>query len=206
MYATTSSLGSEACREEFAYALGRAISKRGRDYPVIGLFPGPVDNLLIPAAIRARLYVSITDPDWKERIRAAAEGRRPNINIPQIEPYHFHVHTVKGGYAIEFRPRAGVWYPFVVGVPLDEKVSLGEHIFVLPGPPGGPPQLDGGFFTYVDGEGESTTNDGSRWWMIVPQGEATPTKSYYLFVKELPSRVAFGPKGGVLRWVPLSDS
>ena len=72
LYATANSLGSEACKEEFAYALDRALRSRGQDFPVVGLFPGTVDEDLIPAGIRTRLYVSLTDPDWKERIKAAA--------------------------------------------------------------------------------------------------------------------------------------
>src|SRR5215813_6715471 len=42
LYATQASLGSEKCREEFAYALDRALETRGESYPVIALFPSPV--------------------------------------------------------------------------------------------------------------------------------------------------------------------
>lgn len=49
--ATTNSLSSKPCKEEFSYALGRALEKRGSSYPVIGLFLGPVDDALIPPAI-----------------------------------------------------------------------------------------------------------------------------------------------------------
>src|SRR3990172_9019253 len=38
LYATANSLGSEACKEEFAYALDRALRSRGQDFPVVGLF------------------------------------------------------------------------------------------------------------------------------------------------------------------------
>jgi len=72
LYATQNSLGSEPCKEEFAYALDRALRSRGNPFPIIGLFPSTIDNQLIPAGLRTRLYVSITDPDWKERIKAAA--------------------------------------------------------------------------------------------------------------------------------------
>jgi len=86
LYATQASLGSEACREEFAYALDRALQTRGGDFPVIALFPAPVDRHLIPAGIKTRLFVSLTDPDWKERILAAAEKRQQHITRPQVEP------------------------------------------------------------------------------------------------------------------------
>jgi len=73
LHAMQSSLGSEACREEYAYALDRAWKSRGAAFPVIALFPATVDEALIPAGIRIRLHVSLRDPDWKERIVAAAE-------------------------------------------------------------------------------------------------------------------------------------
>src|SRR5579883_2376633 len=50
--ATDNSLASEPCKEEFAYALDRALGKRGNAFPVIALFPGPANPDLIPAAIR----------------------------------------------------------------------------------------------------------------------------------------------------------
>ena len=47
LYASQASLGSEPCKEEFAYALDRALKSRGGAFPVIGLFPSSVDNNLI---------------------------------------------------------------------------------------------------------------------------------------------------------------
>jgi hypothetical protein len=86
MYATPNSLGSEACKEEYAYALNRDLHTRDGAFPVIALFPASVDTSLIPAGIRTRLYVSLTDPDWKERIVAAAEGRTPDVTGPGWSP------------------------------------------------------------------------------------------------------------------------
>ncbi len=115
LIATNNSLSSEPCKEEFAYALDRALNSRGGNFPVIGLFLGPVDESLIPAGIRTRLYVSVTDPDWKERILAAAEGRLHQAQQVNVQPFHVHVHENQPGnkpFAIEVRPRAGVWAPF----------------------------------------------------------------------------------------------
>jgi len=194
-YATQNSLGSEPCQEEYAYALDRALTTRGSSFPVIGLFPGPVDKTIIPAGIRIRLYVSITDPDWKERIHAAAEGRAPLISRQVIEQYSLKVHKVESGYLIEVRPRAGVWFPFSCAVPLDEKEKVQGHdaIFLFSSP-GQPPNLPKGGILQWDGVGESTGHDGSKWWMLNPSGEVTPTKSFFLFVLELPTLIAFGPR------------
>ena len=91
-------------------------STRGENFPVIALFQGPVDDNLIPQAIKIRLFVSITDPDWKERIVSSAEGRAPIVTKKQIQPYLLHIHANQGGtksIAIEVRPRAGVWASFL---------------------------------------------------------------------------------------------
>jgi hypothetical protein len=117
LYATQASLGSQPCKEEFAYALDRALHARGAAFPVLGVFPGPVDNNLIPAGIKTRLYVSTRDPDWKERIKAAAEGRDANIARPVVAPYEIREHAgqAPGEVVAEVRPRAGTWAPFLAG-------------------------------------------------------------------------------------------
>lgn len=194
-YATQSSLGSERCQEEYSYALDRALNTRGTSFPMIGLFPGPIDKSIIPAGIRTRLYISTTDPDWKERIRAAAEGRAPEINKPLIDPYNLKIHNVEGGYLIEVRPRAGVWFPFSFAVPLSEKEKVrGRNAIFVFGAPGQTPDPPKGLILQWDGFGESTGHDGSKWWTLNPAGEVTPTKSFFLFVLELPTIIAFGQR------------
>ena len=93
LVATTNSLSSEPCKEEFAYALDRALGSRGEEFPVIALFITHTDSSLIPAGIRTRLHVSITDPDWKERIVAAAENRGLMTTRPEVQPYFIRVHS-----------------------------------------------------------------------------------------------------------------
>lgn len=196
LYATENSLGSEPCKEEFAYALDRALDNRGSDYPVIGLFPSAVDKNLIPAGIKTRLYVSTSDPDWKDRIIAAAEGRSPKINRQKIDPYVVRNHTVEGGHLIEIRPRAGSWYPFTVGIPLKEKDLLGNSPLLLPGALNEPPKPSGGFILEYRGSGEAETSDGSKWMTVTHKEEATPAKSFYLFVTSLPTKLIFGSSKG----------
>ncbi|HWX32027.1 MAG TPA: toll/interleukin-1 receptor domain-containing protein [Steroidobacteraceae bacterium] len=183
--ATDNSLSSEKCKEEFAYALDRALSKRGSTFPVIALFLGPTNPDLIPAGIKTRLYVSATDPDWKERIVAAAEGRPHLSSRPEIQPYYLHVHTNQAGerpIAIEVRPRAGVWAPFIVGIPMVEKDAVAPFIMRAPRYR---PSL-AGVLTSV---GEGTSGD---LWIMSAGGECTPTQSYYIWCKNLPSRLVFG--------------
>ncbi len=192
LFASQASLGSEPCKEEFAIALDRALSSRGANFPIIGLFNGPVDTSLVPASVRTRLCVSTTDPDWKERIRAAAEGQLPAVAKQAMEPCQVRIHQKTGangsGYAIEIRPRAGTWSPFFAGVLSTEKDIVKPSI--MHGPSN---RLPMGGALYMTGNGPS---DDGNWHIMYAQNEATPTQSYYLFVAEIPSQVAFGVHNG----------
>src|SRR5262249_34075861 len=155
--------------------------------PIIAVFPGPVDRDLIPAGIRVRLYVSLTDPDWVERVVAAVEGRATTVPKPPIKPYSISVHPYDdpGGrwqYAIEDRPRAGVWSPFIAAVPLAERDQVNP--FLRRGPFG---HVPGPGMLHRVGEGES---DDHQWWYCTAGEEATPTQSYYVLCAALPSKIA----------------
>jgi hypothetical protein len=188
LYATQNSLGSEACKEEYAYALTRALHQRGAVFPLIVLFPSTVDESLLPAGLRIRLNVSAIDPDWKERIKSAAEGRTPNINHSILQPYSIEVRRDGSGYVIEVRPRAGSWSPFFAAIPITEKDRIGAHI--LHGPRGHIPHAG-----ILVGAGSGPSNDGA-WFLFYAQNEATPTQSYFIFCTELPSAIAFGVMNG----------
>lgn len=191
LVATENSLSSEPCKEEFAYALDRALKSRGQAFPVIGLFLSDVDDSLIPAGIRTRLFVSVTDPDWKERIAAAAERRHQVVDRPNVDPYYLQIHPPKAGqesYAIEVRPRAGVWAPFIACVPLGEKEELFPSIMI--GPRGIP--TGAGMLTNC---GNGPTPD-QKYWAMNAGNQATPTQSYFIWCKKLPSELIFGVNGG----------
>lgn len=190
LVATNNSLASEACKEEFAYALDRALKSRGDAFPVIALFLTHTDPDLVPAGIRTRLHVSITDPDWKERIVAAAERRMHVASRPEVQPYHLHVHRLEGRskpLAIEVRPRAGVWAPFIAAIPLIEKDMV--QPFIMIGPRDVP--TDSGMLTNCGG---GPSPDESMWLMNAGD-QSTPTESYYIWCKELPSKLVFGING-----------
>lgn len=198
LYATQASLGSEACKEEYAYALNRALENRGEDFPVIALFPAPVDTDLIPAGIKTRLFVSSTDPDWRERIMAAVERRQPSITRPQVEPYALTVHELPKQcgdkrYAIEVRPRAGTWAPFFAAIPLSEREQVSPELYR--GPAKRTP-MQGPVSVSILFNSRTAISPDRRWWQVSAGNEATPTQSYYILCKELPSRLIFGVEGG----------
>ena len=192
LYATQTSLGSEACKEEFYYAHYRALETRNGDFPVIGLFPAPIDEGLIPAGIKTRLFVSLTDPDWKERIVASFKNRDLNIQKPHIDPYDLTVHPIldknSKTFAIEFRPRAGSWSPFFVAIPLKEKDIL-LNFPLRPGPKGKVQVANN--YTGMLSWNHDKSQDGKLWVEKVTL-EVTPTQSCYLFCKRLPSVIRFG--------------
>jgi hypothetical protein len=191
LYATQNSLGSEACKEEFAYALDRALHTRGVDYPIIGLFPSTIDTSIVPVGVRVRLCVCTNDQDWKERIKSAAEGRAPRIEKLHIDPFHIQIHqsfNVDTDKFIEIRPRAGTWSPFFVAIPLSEKDGCRPHIMF--GPAG---RVPSGSVLYSSGDGPS---DDGAWWIMFAQNEATPTQSYFIGISLLPSSLFFGVHNG----------
>jgi hypothetical protein len=200
LYATPNSLGSEACREEFAYALDRALNARGESFPVIGLFPSPIDRDLIPPGIRTRLFVSITDPDWRERIKAAAEGREPLVEPPDIPPYLCRIYDHGAGrkprFTIEVRPRAETWEPFMVAIPFEEKDTCSFRS-VQRGRRG--QSISGDQHIH----GPSKSRDGLMWFIQVSPG-AGPEFSKLISFDNLPSRLLFGIPEGPLYLIRLT--
>ena len=190
LVATDQSLASEPCKEEFAYALDRALDGRGETFPIIALFLGSTDDSLVPAAIRTQLHVSITDPDWKERIVAAVEGRAPDVQTHKVAPYALRLHPSVDGAkpAVELRPRAGVWAPFFAAVPLQEKDALSPSINIGPRDTGPRSCMLQSYRECPDSKGD--------WWVMSAADEATPTRSYYLLCKSFPTKIAFGVKDG----------
>ena len=187
IYVTQNSLGSQACKEEFRYALDRALHTRGNSFPVIGLFNSSTDIALFPAGLKTRLCVSTTDADWKEKVVAAAEGRDTSLTRPTIEPYEVKVHLKPhpdGHFCIELRPRAGTWAPFAINFLIAEKDKLDAEL--IHGPAGKLPQ---GGVMFMVGRGAS---DDGLYWVMSAGNEATPTQSYFFQCKELPSVLRFG--------------
>ena len=203
IFATPNSLASKKCQEELQWALNRALEERGISFPLLALFPTQVGNDLIPAPIKSRLFVSLEDDDWVERILAAVEGRQPNISTERLEPYSLTIHQDEGQskpYSVELRPRPGAakWSPFLAAVPADEAKQIDPGI--LPGPKNRP--FRGAMVSHPT---RGYSHDGN-WYVMTASDEASPEKSYYLICRDLPSKLVFGNEDGPQYSVELSSS
>ncbi|WP_229004324.1 toll/interleukin-1 receptor domain-containing protein [Roseibium aggregatum] len=179
---TRNSLESEPCQEELAYALDRALREKGGEFPIIGVFPEPMDRKLIPSAIATRLYVSLEDNDWADRIKAATQNAFPTRSSTNIEPYKLVFHEFKGKPVLEIWPRTGTWAPFFVGVPEAEGSLLSS---VLPGPKG-----------TVTGTAMVTSSNftANGYRILSMQNEVTASRPAHVFLNEIPSKLLFGAK------------
>lgn len=184
LVATQESLQSEACKEEYAYALDRTLNARGASFPVIALFPESTDEALIPAGLKTRLHVSLIDANWKEKIVAAAEGRDLSIPRVTVKPYALTVHRDPGKVIIEVRPRAGIWSSVFAAVPFDERETSKPWINVEPA------GSHSGSGTIIP-MGEGKSSDGAWWWIAI-QAQATPRQSLYISMPTLPKQLRFG--------------
>lgn len=90
---TRNSLQSEPCQEELAYALDRSLRLKGSKFPLIGIFPEPIDRELIPSSLATRLYVTLDNNEWADKIVAAATQKSPAKSIKGIPPYGYNWHN-----------------------------------------------------------------------------------------------------------------
>lgn len=185
---TPSSLASEPCREELAYALNRALSTRGRDFPLIGLLHG-VRIQDVPPALRIRLCVSLGSPNWKEETKAGLEGRAPRVaDAPQTQ-YIWRVHQnyrgVATSTAIEVRPRFGELMYWRFAVPSSASVATWGY-----GPSGGG-TLSGTLTMSIDG-GSGNINGIPITWFGAGDRLSPGISAYVVFNGALPDFVAFG--------------
>jgi hypothetical protein len=188
VFLTQNSLTSEAVLEEIGFAVDRALSTRGGSFPVIGINPGDVDRALIPASLRTRLYVDLTDDDWAERISAAVEGRALRLDTREILPVFFNESMLDGAPVIEARPRAGRWSPAFIAILDRETHNLGR---VMQNPSGHPSlagTISHGSFTYENGEG--------LWRGTVIHHNITPINSIYFELKGPISKILVGSLDG----------
>jgi hypothetical protein len=177
------SLSSEPCLEELAYALDRALRTRGTDFPLIGIFPAPIDRALIPSAIATRLYVTLQQPNWALLVAAGAQKQRPGAAAGPVTSFVAKFHNLNGQEVLEIRPRSGRWYPCIVGVPTDGPLKVR---MVMPGP-SGHPTLSG-----MVNRGSGQSPDGK--WSFVSANHAIDALNslYVTFDGLLQGKIAFG--------------
>jgi hypothetical protein len=188
IYVTRNSLASEPCQEELAYALDRTLQSRGVGFPLIGIFPEPIDRVLIPRAIATRVYVSLQDPNWAAQVAAGARVSAPGPLQREIAPYHIQEHRRNGQLVVEVRPRTGRWHPFVGLVPVAERALL---INIEHGPSGRVPDICV-VFGACDVEG-APTHAGKQFQNVVD-----PLNSAYITFSASPSEIVIGQRGDVL--------
>lgn len=187
IYVTEASLRSEPCQEELAYALDRALRSRGTDFPLIGIFPEPLDRAIIPSTIATRLYVQLTDPEWLTQITdGVGIGTGRNHAAPP-PPFRWQIHELNGLPVVEVSPRSGRWCPFVALVPSGGP-SVITHI--LYGPRGHVTGI-GMFVGSVPASSDDGTSVGQALNYVIDA-----QTSAHISLSSLPNEIHIGQLGG----------
>lgn len=183
---TPNSMASEACREELAYALSRAL-QRGNDFPLIGLVHQvPISEVPIP--LKVRLCVDLRAPNWVEQVKAGLENRPPARAAAPSSPFVIRQHQnymgVQGQNALEFRPHLGEKPYWRMAYPSASRPSVKGS-----GPAGGG-GVGGVAFNTIEG----TIQFGGVDYTFYGEGTAlTPAVSAYIaFDGPLPLPIHFG--------------
>lgn len=186
IYTTKQSLESEPCQEEIVYALDRVLRTKGASFPLIGIFPTPMDRVRIPSAIATRLYVSLKDETWAAQIKNALSGQ-PTSKSFDAAPFFYKEHLSPDGYVYEMRPRDGVWQPAVIAVPSEQLDQCSMPFVWAKGQPNYRPPF------YVIGDLEEKTDPkGNKWRGYFIDQQADPYQSVYLPTKVKLKRLTFG--------------
>ena len=204
---TPQSLESEACREELAYALHRALGVKGEEFPLIGLVH-QVGFDDVPAALRVRLCVDLRSPDWVEQVKAGLSGQPPGRSIEERSPYVIQVHNGYGGnpnaVAVEVRPRFGELTYWRIAFPADgpKPTQWGS------GPAGG-----GGIspISYTRFEATGLKIQGIDLALVgCANALSGATSAYIVFQGNVPDRIFFGiadqPLGTPTEWLQIQQS
>lgn len=180
---TENSLKSEACLEELAYALDRALRTRGSEFPLIGIFPAPMDRAIIPSAIATRLYVHLQQSNWATLVADGILKQQPTAAKSSVSPFFARVHMKDGKEILELRPRSGRWHPGAVGVPANGKLKI-KSIMVNAS---GYPSMDG-----MIHRGSGKSADGT-WDYTLSFNAIDPLNSLYVeFDGPLQGEISFG--------------
>lgn len=184
---TPNSIKSQPCIEELSYALDRALSNKGADFPIFALLHNINPNEM-PPALKIRLCIPIENNNWTEQVVAAAYKKPTGFSPANLSDFILNQHLAKDGFCLEIRPRFNRISPFAVAVDYDEKIS-GNVISCSPGPAN---KVPNGHVAHLYIDSETTLTDGTHAWVWGADNEANSTSSYYLFYKKRPRRIWFG--------------
>lgn len=183
---TPNSLGSNACREELAYALGRVLSTKGRDFALLGLLHG-VRFSDLPPALKVRLCISLATPNWKEEVKSGLQNRPPEVPIASQPQFVWRNCRNFGGIpnslAVEIRPRFGEIMYWRIVVPASAPIIQWGY-----GPAGGGPLS--GVQTQVV-EGTANVNGVDSRFFGAGDRLSPAVSAYVVFAGTLPAFVGF---------------
>jgi hypothetical protein len=186
---TPNSITSEPCIEELSYALDRALSARESSFPIFALM-NRISAQSLPASLRVRLCISLSDDGWVNKVVAACEGKSPGF-VPRDDLSEFILAErvgVDGLLCLEIRPRFKTFSPVVIGVDATEKAS-GNVKYRSYGPSGYVPHE---CMLTMTQEGETTLEDGTPVWFWRSNEAAGPVHSYFIHYEKRPQRVFIG--------------
>lgn len=173
IYCSEDAFRRPAVREELDWALNRALQFRSVNYPLIGIFPGPISESAIPAPLRVRRYVTLAEPDWSHTVVSAANGVPPDAPSTDIRPTYWKWHELEDRIVLELRPRVGIWNNFFVAVPGIDKNKL---LWVSFGAPNSPFRS-----ASMESSSEAYLLNGERWEALsFPTKQPNPTQSVYI--------------------------
>ncbi|WP_343314889.1 toll/interleukin-1 receptor domain-containing protein [Brucella sp. BE17] len=185
IYSTRESLVSEPCQEELAIALDRVLREKGGSFPLIGIFPTPIERELIPSSIATRLYVSLKDEKWADRVSAALSNEVGHQHA-EVQPFFIKEHRIGEHYIYEMRPRDGVWQPSVAAVLADQYDSIQFPWVWAKGQPHFNPPM------WIGTEIPESPLNAERWKGYRVDQQADATQSLYVKSKERLRSIIFG--------------
>ena len=184
---TKNSIKSEACIEELSYALDRAISSRGKSFPIIGLLHN-ISVREIPPVLRTRLCIPLEDDNWVSQVVSASKQIALGFSPSNLSEFILKEHSNERNNFLEIRPRFDRISPFLIAVELQEKES-GNVKGRTYGPSG---RIPPGSVFFMNSQSEGELSDGTPVYLWQANNEATSTNSYFLVYKKKPSKIWFG--------------
>lgn len=188
IYISENSLRSRPCREELAYALDRALSSKGDDFSLVGLFNGDFDRDLMPAPLAVRLGINLLNNDWADQLVTAIKGEK-HAQRSAPRPFGFKFHYEASETTLEIWPRTGAWSPFQLVVNIEDKDAIG---FVMRGARGAVPMSSA-----ISGLQKFDTPE---YYVTQFDSRIDAVTSCFVNLKRIPKIVMFGCPTGMYKW------